>query len=525
MSDTTKAVRARRPLLLGSVLLLIGWLGSAHGAELSRDAGSYALLAGSELRIRGLRLAGGDVGVNDGVLRASGRLDAPTSLVAASVVDIDPRSSCDALFFSGSVARAAPGCGPGVPFSGPIVPDLAASCGFPELPPCATATPIHVGHGETRRLEPGTYGDVELQGGGAGPGRLVLAGGDYVFCSLRAARDAALEVESAARVLVDGNLSIGQSATIELASGLAARDLSLFVVGNQVTFGRVSHISAHLCAPGATLRIVDGANLTGSFIAGQIQSGRIRVDLGSAPVGTTTSTTSTSTSSTTTAVSTSTTATASTSSSSSSSTTSFSTTSTSTLSSTSTTSTSSPTLPTTTMSSSTTSTTTSSSTTSSTSTSSATISSSTSTSATTTTSSSTTTTIGTCTEGTTHDPFVVSFAVPDSSVLVQGLTVLVDYPETKVTIPGGGNATSVRQTIINVQSGALSQPNDLDYALREVLAGTSHPLTPGSLFTINFLDCLGATPPTAADFTCTVEVATDPFGLPDQGVTCSVSAP
>ncbi len=115
--------------------------------------------------------------------------------------------------------------------------------------------------------------------------------------------------------------------------------------------------------------------------------------------------------------------------------------------------------------------------------------------------------------------------MPDSSVLVQGLTVLVDYPETKVTIPGGGNATSVRQTIINVQSGALSQPNDLDYALREVLAGTSHPLTPGSLFTINFLDCLGATPPTAADFTCTVEVATDPFGLPDQGVTCSVSAP
>jgi len=141
-------------------------------------------------------------------------------------------------------------------------------------------------------------------------------------------------------------------------------------------------------------------------------------------------------------------------------------------------------------------------------------------------SASTTTTIGTCRPGTTHSPFVVSFAVPDSSVLVQGLTVLVDYPEMKVTIPGSGNATSVRQTIINVQSGVLSQPNDLDYALRDVLAGTSHPLTPGNLFTVDFFDCVNvAVPPTAADFTCTVEVATDPFGLPDEGVTCTVSAP
>jgi hypothetical protein len=517
---------SRWPVLLGPLLLLMGWVGSAHGAEPSRDAGSYVLLAGSGLRIRGLRLASGDVGVNDGVLRTTGRLDAPKSALAASVVDLDPRSRCDALFFSGSVDRTAPGCGPGAPFSGPIVPDLAASCGFPELPGCATATPIHVGHGETRPLDPGTYGDVEVQGGGAGPGRLVLAGGEYVICGLRAARDAVIEVEAPARVLVDGNLAIGQSATIELAAGLAARDLTLFVGGQEVTFGRVSRISAHLCAPGSTLRIVDGANLTGSFVAGQIQSGRIRADLGSAPVGTTTSTTSASSSSTTTAVSMSTTTTTSTSSSSSSSTTTTTsaTTSTTVASSTSTLVSTSTTF--TTTSSSTTSSP-SSSTTSSMSTSSTTMAGSTSTSATTTTTSgATTTTIGACTQGTTNRPFVVSFSAPDSSVLVQGLTVLVDYPEAKVTIPGSGNATSVRQAIINVQSGVLSQPNDLDDALRDVLAGTSHPLTPGNLFTINFFDCLNVpVPPTAADFTCTVEVATDPFGLPDQGVTCTVSAP
>jgi hypothetical protein len=93
----------------------------------------------------------------------------------------------------------------------------------------------------------------------------------------------------------------------------------------------------------------------------------------------------------------------------------------------------------------------------------------------------------------------------------------------QVTIPGSGNVTSVRQAIINVQSGALSSPFDLDNALREQIAGTAAPLTPGQLFTINFFDCVGATPPTAADFSCTVQVATDPLGLPDTGVTCSVN--
>src|SRR5262249_4384101 len=151
-------------------------------------------------------------------------------------------------------------------FSGRIVADLGAACGFPVIPSCAPAASIQVGHGETRRLEPGTYEDVDVQGGGAGPGRLVLAGGDYVFCgSIRAARDAVLEVDAPSRVLVAGNLTIGQSGGVELASGLDARDLSLFVGGTQVTFGRVSRIDAHLCAPASTLRVVDGARLTGSF--------------------------------------------------------------------------------------------------------------------------------------------------------------------------------------------------------------------------------------------------------------------
>ena len=130
-----------------------------------------------------------------------------------------------------------------------------------------------------------------------------------------------------------------------------------------------------------------------------------------------------------------------------------------------------------------------------------------------------------CVAGETQRPFSVSFAVPDSSVIVQGLTLLIDYPEMQVTIPGSGAALTVRQSLSNLQAGALSSPFDLDTALREQIAGTASPLTPGVLFTVNFLDCVGATPPTAADFGCTVEAASDPLGQPDEGVTCTVSSP
>ena len=143
---------------------------------------------------------------------------------------------------------------------------------------------------------------------------------------------------------------------------------------------------------------------------------------------------------------------------------------------------------------------------------------------TTTTTSTTTTTLAPCTPiGGTARTFTVSF-MPPAGVDVAGVTVLVDYPEGQVSIPGSGNAASVKSSISNLPQGAFSSPNDLDYALREAVASSSA-LTPGRLFTITFQDCQGATAPTPADFTCTVEDASDPNGNPVTGVTCTVSEP
>jgi len=530
---------------LASATLPIVLAGDVH-AQPSRDVGRYVLLAGDELRVGGLRVTSGDVGVNAGLLRSYEPIDAPVSTLVGDVIHIDARSRCDALYFSDRVELTGRGCGPGAPYSGPLFPDLGVSCGFPvDFPSCSDGAAIQVGHGETLRLAPGSYGDVRVQGGGAGPGRLVLAGGRYVFCNLRAARNAVLDVESPAEVLVTGGLALGQSSRIEFTSGVGPRDLALVVDVGPVSFGRASKIAGHLCAPRALLRIVDGADVTGSFVARVIRGGRgIQADAGPGPSGSTTTTSP---------VTTSTTAPSSTSTSIP-----VQTTTTSSIALPTTTTTTSTSLPTTSTES--TSTTVASTTSTSEQTTSTATSSTTLPAATTTTTASTTTSttepatlcgncnidpgetcddcntldgdacphdcrIESCTPvaGSSHI-FSVSFA-PPAGIQLQGITVLVDYPEGQVSIPGSGGTPSVKSSIVNLPAGVFAQPNDLDYALRELVAASSGSLAPGPLFGINFQDCQGAAAPTASDFACTVEDASDEFGNPVSGVTCSVSGP
>ena len=101
-----------------------------------------------------------------------------------------------------------------------------------------------------------------------------------------------------------------------------------------------------------------------------------------------------------------------------------------------------------------------------------------------------------------------------------GLTVFVNYPEGAVVIPGSG---SVNASITNTPAGSFATSNDLDYALREVIAAGDE-LPVGKIFTITFNDCQGATPPAAGAFTCTVEDAADAFGGSISGVACTVMA-
>jgi cysteine-rich repeat protein len=115
-------------------------------------------------------------------------------------------------------------------------------------------------------------------------------------------------------------------------------------------------------------------------------------------------------------------------------------------------------------------------------------------------------------------PFEVTIS---SGGQAASVTVLLDYPEGQISIPGSGGAIPAG-IIDNLPFLAFGSSNDFDHALRQVVAG-SFPFADGPLFRVHFEDCDGATPPVApGDFTCTVLEAFDSLSQPLGGVTCSV---
>jgi len=109
-----------------------------------------------------------------------------------------------------------------------------------------------------------------------------------------------------------------------------------------------------------------------------------------------------------------------------------------------------------------------------------------------------------------------------SGDLVAGLTVFIDYPEDKVRIPGSGGSVPLG-TVDNLPFGAFGATNDLDHALRQVVASPGA-IADGLLFNVHFEDCLPLSVPAPGDFTCTVEAASDASSDPLPGVTCAVTA-
>jgi cysteine-rich repeat protein len=135
--------------------------------------------------------------------------------------------------------------------------------------------------------------------------------------------------------------------------------------------------------------------------------------------------------------------------------------------------------------------------------------------------------IAACTPLTTTQRFVqVRFSAP-LGALVAGLTVLVDYPEGQVDLPGNGT-TFPSGTISGVPPGSSLSVNDLNFggkghAVRVTIAGQSgNALPQGQIIRFRFNDCTGAVVPTADQFLCTVIAATDPFLNPVAGVRCFV---
>jgi len=105
-----------------------------------------------------------------------------------------------------------------------------------------------------------------------------------------------------------------------------------------------------------------------------------------------------------------------------------------------------------------------------------------------------------------------------------GLTVVLYYDESKVSIPGQNSDPPVVAAIGGVNFAPT--PFDTNYALRNVLTDPSLIGVPsGEAFTVTFDTCMGAPAPVAGDFSCFVADASDVNSVAVAGVTCSVTVP
>jgi len=281
------------------LLVILGALsqGGLVGAQ-STDPNAYVLLARDGIRVTGLQVTpgrGGHVGVigNGAVLVGRSAVDAAGYQIVAPVVRFDGTASCSGLF-AHEVRGATPSCGQVFDYVQPFE-ELGPACEFPPaFPPCdPLAVPIIVRHGETRRLEPGTYGDLKVEGGGAGPGTLIL-GGEYRFCNVHVSRRGRIVAEAPTRLFIQGVLTTSNSAQVAPAAGrgLEAQDLRLVVGGSRIRLARRGKLRGHVCAPRARMNATS-ATVVGRLVVGSLRARRLTLELSPLVTMTTTTTSTT----------------------------------------------------------------------------------------------------------------------------------------------------------------------------------------------------------------------------------------
>jgi hypothetical protein len=114
----------------------------------------------------------------------------------------------------------------------------------------------------------------------------------------------------------------------------------------------------------------------------------------------------------------------------------------------------------------------------------------------------------------------VSFAPPEGG-MVAGLTMIVDYPERKVSLPGTG--TNVAEDAIGgTPTGAVVGANDTGTEVKVVLAAPGE-IRPGTVVELGFDACEGGAAVAAGDFACRVVDAADPMANLVREVTCRVT--
>jgi hypothetical protein len=112
---------------------------------------------------------------------------------------------------------------------------------------------------------------------------------------------------------------------------------------------------------------------------------------------------------------------------------------------------------------------------------------------------------------------------PPEGGLMSGVSLRLDYPSAKLSLPGDGDKIPAG-TLTHTPPGALAAANDSDGAVRLLVAKAGE-IPPGEVLRMRFERCEGAPDAVAGDFTCTVLEVSDPTSNLISGVTCTAVLP
>jgi hypothetical protein len=157
--------------------------------------------------------------------------------------------------------------------------DLEVACGLPApFPPCNPFQVVHVAAnadcagaadpipGNSRcDLAPGVYGPLDVEN----KGKVTLAGGLYVFCSVNVGKNTSIIASSPATILTSGDFLVNNEASL----GQQCGDITVLAKGpGAFGFGRSSSITGFFCAPSRLIALGHDNDLTGQFIAEEVNA-------------------------------------------------------------------------------------------------------------------------------------------------------------------------------------------------------------------------------------------------------------
>jgi hypothetical protein len=247
-----------------------GVLAQQPPAPLPPEVGNAVLLATNSIQVdRNVVVTRGDLVVNDavagpltldqGVKTPAGFAVKANQVVIAAGAIVGGDVAYNALQNGGTIAGALI-----TPLALPVIGTLPT---LPPLQPAGT-NDVAVAAGQVQPLGTGVYGTLSV----GRDATLRLGGGPYVFASITTERGASIIFDGPGEIVVNGNITLGQSTTIGAAPALTTKHKMIFARG-AITIGRSSSISATLFAPDGAIDADQSLTLTGALVARDIHVG------------------------------------------------------------------------------------------------------------------------------------------------------------------------------------------------------------------------------------------------------------